>query len=296
MQQKGALRMFQYSTFQRNSILHLIFFIASMYILLHIVAVVFLILTEVEKDSYDRLIVPNIGISTWSALLEKPWTLITYSITHKSFFEMGTNLLWLYVFGNVIQHIIGHKEIIFYYFFAAIISGLLYLVCTLLLPSISFPYVASAMTVTVAMAFGALAVAPKKAILYLGAVFGIPLWMLVIAFMLLTGLFVGLDNVGMWILIAINAIVGFSFGKYLLSGARPGTALYDKYVNVNEQFYGAEHKVDGWRLDKLEQSLRSNNDTLSENQIQYLLEKIKKEGVAGLTIGERSMIFRSADQ
>ncbi len=57
-------------------------------------------------------------------LVWKPWTLLTYGFLHDGFGHIFFNMLFLYVFGNILQEYLGNKKILTLFFAGIIISAL----------------------------------------------------------------------------------------------------------------------------------------------------------------------------
>jgi membrane associated rhomboid family serine protease len=57
-------------------------------------------------------------------LVWKPWTLFTYGFLHDGFWHIFFNMIFLYVFGNILQEYLGNKKILTLFFAGIIISAL----------------------------------------------------------------------------------------------------------------------------------------------------------------------------
>src|SRR5690606_13485808 len=86
-----------------------------------------LVVSANQHNILHGVMVPNIGLQPFHDFIYRPWTLITYSLGHIGFFELATNLAWLYLFGNIIQNLIGYRDVVPLYFFSTIVTGVIYL-------------------------------------------------------------------------------------------------------------------------------------------------------------------------
>lgn len=291
-QHQDASRIFQYAPFERNSILHLVLFVASTYILLHMVIILFIILSDAEKNAYQAYILPYAGIRDWDTWLRKPWTLFTYTLGQKSFFTLLTNMVWLYIFGTVIQQYISAKEVFPMFFLTYIISGLLYLVLTMAAGISNAHYILNSMPAVTSFAFGSWAIQPDRK-MEVGIPWKIPLWLFVLVFSALVLLTSGSLSSSSWILYLISAVTGLVYGTLLRMGRRPGSVVQDSIDKLRIAVSGNDEKIDGWRVDKFEEALRANNTDLGEQEIREILIKLKKGGMGALNIRERSYLFKS---
>lgn len=284
--------LFKYVPFEKNSIMHLVLFLASCYIILHLVIIVFLILSDAPKNAYEVYILPNTGIKDWLHFLQKPWVVLTYALGQKSFFTLMTNLLWLYIFGSIIQQQTSHKEILVMFFTVYIVNGILYVLFTSFFPETSFSYVLNTLPAVVSYAFASLALNPQRKIDFKLSS-DIPLWIFVLVFMLLLILSVQ----GIFSIVAglyfIAAFVGWAYGKWLKAGHQPGDKILSWIATQQAKVGGKDEKIDGWDVEKLGQSLRTNRPDVPEEVVQNILKKLKKGGLGALTMHERGILISS---
>jgi len=52
------------------------------------------------------------------------YTLITSAFTHGSWFHLGSNMLFLWIFGDNVEDVLGHVKYVFFYLATAIAAGL----------------------------------------------------------------------------------------------------------------------------------------------------------------------------
>jgi len=127
-------------------------------------------------------IIPYLGLyGSWSGLMERPWTLITYMFTQADFMHLLTNMLTLYFFGSFLNRVAGERNFLLIYFAGGIIGGLFVLL-------LSSPYVPTIGASGAVFALGgALAiVAPKVSVFIFPIPVPMPLWVAVaIGFLIL---------------------------------------------------------------------------------------------------------------
>ncbi|MBW1971398.1 MAG: rhomboid family intramembrane serine protease [Deltaproteobacteria bacterium] len=70
--------------------------------------------------------------------LPPPFTLITSQFVHGGFFHIAGNMLYLWIFGNNIEDVIGHFRFLIYYIVAGIIASFAHIIAS---PSSTIPMI-----------------------------------------------------------------------------------------------------------------------------------------------------------
>lgn len=179
-----------------NALVALLAINLLMYVMLGFLKVIyFLDGTPIEffyKNIFNLFTLPTIG-DEW---LKQVWSLFTYNWVHDGFWVLLTNMIWLSLFGYVLQMTQANKHIFPIYFYAGLISGLAYIMVSFYLGKpqgessalIQVPLMGASMSVT-ALAFAATLWAPRfKLLVNIGN--GIPLWVytLIYIFIQIAGL------------------------------------------------------------------------------------------------------------
>lgn len=137
------------------------------------------------KNIFHLFTLPTSG-DQW---LIKIWSLFTFNWIHEGFWELFTNMIWLTVFGYVLQMNQSNKHLFPIYFYAGLMGGLSYIMLSFGVGAnfISFPLMGASMSVS-AVAIASTLIAPRfKLLANIGN--GVPLWILtVIYFTLQIGL------------------------------------------------------------------------------------------------------------
>lgn len=94
----------------------------------------------------------RLGVSGWLALpawlelpgaaeawLRRPWTLLTYMVTHREFLHLLFNMLWLLWFGSILLETLRPRHLLGAYLCGGLCGGLLYLAGGLWFPSLCPP-------------------------------------------------------------------------------------------------------------------------------------------------------------
>ena len=108
---------------------------------------------------------------------ERPWTIFTAMFVHDGFWHLFFNMLVLFFFGSYLSRLVGNTWLTLVYFIGGLAGNLLYLV---LGQDLSIAVGASGAVYAVA---GALAVLVPKLRVYVWFVIPMPLWAMVLVFM-----------------------------------------------------------------------------------------------------------------
>lgn len=285
--------LFKFVDMSKNAVMQLIMFIAVCYIILHGMNLILMIMHDLGGATFHQLTIPNVGIKDWSHFLSKPWVLITYFLGHSHFFTLLGNMIWLYIFGSLIQNLIGYKELIPLFFATSLLSGILYLILTVIIPNNNYYYILSSLPGVVGIAFAALSLAPNYKF-YIGERISFPMWTAVIVFLLLSSVLIFNSGSFSWLLYLISAAVGYGYMIMIKKGYKPGLFLYKRYYGLAAKFTPDEssEKNHEWPVEKLRNAKRNSSDT---NEIDRILDKINEKGMGSLTKRERKILFDASD-
>jgi membrane associated rhomboid family serine protease len=225
--------------------------------------------------------------------LHKPWTLLTYMFTHFDFLHILFNMLWLYWFGKIFLQFFSLRQLGGLYILGGIAGGLLFTITYNVFPyfralaadSALIGASASVMAIVFAVSFY------RKdyyiSLLFLGRIRLIYLALGVFLFDLLT---ITSNNAGGHIAHIGGALLGIWFASRIAAGkdlTKPLNRLIDAVVNL------------GKRKSKLHVSYKRNETRYEynarkqamNNEIDAILDKLKRSGYAGLSSEEKKKLF-----
>jgi membrane associated rhomboid family serine protease len=274
--------------------MHLIITCAVAYIILQSIKIIFFITAATPKTVFSDLILPQVALQPWQETIRHPWVLLSYFWLHASFFNMLSNMLWLYCFGSVIQSFVGHKEIVPLFLTSGILSGLIFSGISFLWPSMPETMIITTLPVVMAFAVGAFVLVPGYRF-YLGERLSVPLWIVVVVFLMLNVLSVA-NNRPLMMVVASAALIGAAYIWLLKAGYQPGARLS-----------GLGHKVQSVfapRYDQPLQPSKRRNLTLKNRQhypsaptqeyIDTLLDKINQKGYTALSEDEKEALMKAS--
>ena len=227
-----------------------------------------------------------------------PWQLITYLFMHDGFWHIFMNMFALWMFGMELENIWGSKKFLTFYMTCGIGAGLTNLFLSPLLTSVSLPTVgASGAIFGVLVAFGIMF--PDRQIL-LYFLFPIKAKYFVIIFMAIELVSLGsISNVAhlahlggglvgfLYILLSNNDISSiFKFDKK--PKIKTGTTT-NVYRNKYYEKYNFAQSSDITDADYSDD--KGKEDSVSQERIDEILDKISKEGYKNLSEEEKRILF-----
>lgn len=242
------------------------------------------------ENIWDKVILS----ASLSESLQKPWTWITYIFCEMSMMQIIGNMIWLWIFGSVIEDLQGYYRVIPLY----LTGGLIAAICLCVLHSFfklpSF-YYAGASPGLVAVATATLIYKPNYKF-WIADRLGINMWILGIIFFVLQFASIGNFNVSKIALLFGGILTGvaFNFGLPLyfdwLSNSFKKLA---NFFGSNDNFVLQKRKTNRFKS-VTKSSYQVVN--ISEQKINMLLDKISASGINSLSKEERKQLEEYSKQ
>ncbi len=248
------------------------------------------------------------GSSDVQNLLYKPWTAITNIFVHAGMLHLFFNMIFLYVFGNIVRDLVGNSRIMPIFFLSAIFGFLLFLISYNVIPyykSLGNVLIMGASGGVMGITFAAVAIAPDYTIrlLFLGNV-KIKWIAFFYAFMDLMSLQGG--NAGGSIAHLGGALVGFFYIRQLREGRDWGKPFYvieDFWERIRKPkqrikiVYKKEEKVKAEAYNKSSQKTSASHYELNKQErLDEILDKINKSGYDSLSGEEKAFLFKISQE
>jgi membrane associated rhomboid family serine protease len=301
---------------ERNMVTQLLLLNTTIFILLFFIKIIYQMETKDVPGqafnpalaAFERDILVNTRFpADPMLLLTKPWTLLTAMFAHTGFWDIFSNMVWLFCFGTLLQNISGFRLIVPLYIFGSLCGMAFYMagmnLVPALRPSVAGSGIMGAGAGVMAIAIGLTTLAPRNRVFPLLMRGGIPVWVLTLVFTALH----------------VTAIVSegsyASTGLFLLGGAFMGfmfIAQYKKGRNwgtpVNKVIFGAGHifhpkeQKEILKEEYLEPEKPSATvpflkvGSVPEHKVNELLDKINAEGIQSLTPEEKETLLRASKE
>ncbi len=250
--------------------------------------------------------------STWSGVLSRPWTLLTYMFMHGDIFHILFNMLCLYWVGMVFMEFNTPKQLVALYVLSGLGGALLYLVSYNTLPYFSGAYTtmvgASASVLGIMVAVGVRAPNYRIGLLFFGPV---PMKWIVLSIVLIDLLSLSGSNTGGHIAHLGGVMVGALYAVLMKHGfdlTKGVNRVIDYLVDLFEKkpkgpgkpiggtkYHYAEPEKEPQKTKKAS-SVRDQFVSPEEAAIDEILEKIKVSGYTSLTKEEKQRIFSAGNK
>ncbi|GAA4238930.1 rhomboid family intramembrane serine protease [Postechiella marina] len=241
--------------------------------------------------------------STFSELIVKPWTIITYAFTHYDFMHILFNMFLLYVIAKWFINLFNPKMALNVYFLGAMSGGFLFIVIYSLFPQTfgSSRLVGASAAVRALLIF-LCAYMPNREMRFFTVNF--KFWYLGAAVVILDvfGILGGikdpiLGNAGGNIAHLGGSALGYFYATQLLKGNDIGKGfekLADAVVNMFKGSKKGPLKTVHKNKSKVGGYTKSDfNKFNNQKKIDIILDKISKSGYDSLTAEEKELLFRA---
>ena len=271
-----------------NGLVKIILINVIFFVSMSILQVVFTLsgLTSLFVILLNKLMLP----AELKTFIFQPWSLISYFFLHMNFMHILWNMLFLYWFGKIIHDNIGNNAIISLYVLGGIIGGLFYMALYNIIPYYSERVSESLMLGASAGVFsvvvGSATLLPNYTfyLLFLGPVRikYIALFYVLLSFLDVTG-----NNAGGEIAHLGGAFIGFLYIKQLQNGINMGEGIIN-FLN----YFSSEKRKTKRKADNI--SSESNKDSISQDEIDKILDKISDSGYSSLSKKEKEKLFNAS--
>ena len=241
--------------------------------------------------------------ANFSALLSKPWTLITHMFVHDNIWKIFTNMLWLWCFGYIMQDLTGNKKIIPVFIYGALGGAIGFMLAYNFLPSLQ-AYTAFASTMGASA--GVMAVAVATTMVSPGyRIFpllkgGIPLWLLTALYVISDFATVSISDAGTLITHFAGAFTGFLFIFFLRMGYDWSEWMNNFFDWINNLFNPDKPKRGKGIKEELfykeTSSPYKKTPNVTQQRIDEILDKINQQGYQFLTDEEKEMLKRASEK
>ena len=237
-------------------------------------------------------------------LLKRPWTLLTYMFAHADLLHILFNMLWLYWIGSIFMEFFSSKHLTGLYLLGGWGGAALYLLAANLLPNMAGGMLIGSSAAVIAVVVATAVYVPdyKIGLLFLGevAIKWVAIVTVAIALLSLDG-----GNVGGNVAHIGGALVGAWFALCIKQGrdiTRPINTFIDSLVGFfnGRKFKLPEVKKRTSTTGRKPQAGTATRpqagnrpaDTVSEEELDRILDKIKAAGYDALTDEERDKLFK----
>lgn len=263
-----------------------------------------------DTPLYDSIMHFFMISSDWKHNLTHPWVLITTMFLHEGFLHILFNMLFMYWFGRIVGDFIGNRRILPLYLLGGIMGNILYFASINLLPyggdGVHYALGASAAVVAITVAAGVIAPDYSMRLLFIGDI-KLKYIVAFLVFMYLLGMAGNINTGGHFAHIG-GAIMGGIFIWQLRQGNDLSIPVNNLLTSIQEFFRSitGNKSRNGPRVvyrntAKTRKSRNSRGDATTDEedlshqeQLDAILDKIKKSGYESLSSEEKEFLFNAS--
>lgn len=272
----------------KSDIIRIVLIVTILFVLLQFIRISMLLNANSDAAFYtyiwNKLTIPS-DVKTF---IRQPWSLFTYFFLEGNFMGIVGNMIWLWIFGSVIEDLKGPNRILPIFITGGVMGGLFMLLFSLTRQPLPQFFEGTSACI-MAVAFATLTFKPGYRFwMFFGI--GIPIWVFVL-------LFIGLR-------LASVQLGNLPYLFILLGGFTAGM-LYTKGLDRYYEWFTSILKRSGTVLDNKNfvltknpsASVRARSEQLTVTRIQItpsridaILDKINEKGINSLTKEEKRML------
>lgn len=286
-----------------NALTWLLIINAIVFVILNFVKIVFTFSDLSESDFVIQVLnwfsLPAEG----NVFITRPWTLLTYMISHYSIWHLITSLLWLWGFGKILQDLTGSRKLVPIYLYGGLACGIVFLLIVNATANVNAAIVpgapllgAGACVMAVAVATTTLSPNYKLFPMLNG---GIPLWVLTLVFVAID--FAAIKGSANAPAIfgghIAAALVGFGFIRQLRRGNDWGAWMTSAAHYVNDLFNpekGARRTKKQQHFYKASKKPFEKTPHVTQQRLDDILDKINLKGYNHLTEEEKDFLKKAS--
>jgi membrane associated rhomboid family serine protease len=283
-----------------NPVVMLIILNAMMLILLNFLKSIYTFSSIPDSFFYTNIYQYFTMPADLGKLLTRPWTIITMQFSEVKVFLAISNIFWLWVFGNLIQDLIGGDKLIPIYLYSGIVSAIAFVATSNIIHGdlSAGVYFSGVSSILMGLAVAASTISPSYRFFPLiGG--GIPLWIITLVYALVD-LSALANNPVLIIPHLFSGLMGFTFIKCLQNGLDLGdwmNLVARKFSNLLTPSKKQEASVKSTSFYK--QGTKTpfvKKSTITQQRIDAILDKINQHGYEKLTDEEKKILKQASKE
>lgn len=286
---------FQFRT--GNILMQLIYVNGGIFLAMMVLRVLFYLTGS--ADIYNQISFYLTIPASFKTLVFRPWTVFTHMFVHAGFLHIIFNMIWLYFGGNLFLNFHDSKKLLSTYILGGLTGALFFILGMNLFPvfqaSVPYSFAEGASAAVLAIVVAVATTAPNF-VVRLALIGPVKLKYIAIVSVLLDVLLLPSGNAGGHMGHLGGAFFGFVFASQLKNGRdltvdflRPFFWIRDKWTNRNNPIR-VVHTEPKSRYDFQE------NKASKQEQIDAILDKIKRSGYDSLSAKEKEVLFKASKE
>ena len=231
-------------------------------------------------------------LPSFTEVLYRPWTLITYSFLHGSFMHILWNMILLYFVSRMYLNLFSEQQFLKNYLLGVLVGGLVFLIGYNLFPVFNgmYPPLVGASAGVMAVLIFVATYTPNQEVrlLFINA----KLQYIGIALVVVDILQIPNGNAGGRLAHLGGAFVGFLYANQLQKGNDIGSGL-DRIWNIISSLFVAKKVKNMHTVHRSETVSKNKTKNGQQQKIDAILDKISTSGYESLTQEEKDFLFRA---
>ena len=222
--------------------------------------------------------------ANWKIFVFKPWTFFTYAFIHEKLFHLIFNMLVFHWFGNLIIEYLNKNRMLFIFWAGVLGGGILY--------SLFFDgnQLIGASAGIMALVIASATLLPNYEIVL--AIFGrIKLKYVGLAYLVIDLLSMMGSNAGGSMAHLGGALIGYLMIKQIQAG-NDWSSIVIRINSFIDKIFTRKNKLK--IVHQTEQQAQASRATVSQAEVDQVLEKITKSGYDSLSKSEKELLFKAS--
>ena len=231
-------------------------------------------------------------LPSFTEVLFRPWTLITYSFLHGNFMHILWNMILLYFVSRMYLNLFSEQQFLKNYLLGVLVGGLVFLICYNLFPVFNgmYPPLVGASAGVMAILIFVATYTPDQEVRLL--FINVKLQYIGIALVVVDILQIPNGNAGGRLAHLGGAFLGFLYAKQLQKGNDIGSGLDRIWTFISSPF--TEKKAQNMHTVHRSKTVSKKKTQNGQQQkIDAILDKISTSGYESLTQEEKDFLFRA---
>ena len=231
-------------------------------------------------------------LPSFTEVLYRPWTLITYSFLHGSFMHILWNMILLYFVSRMYLNLFSEQQFLKNYLLGVLVGGLVFLIGYNLFPIFNgmYPPLVGASAGVMAVLIFVATYTPNQEVRLL--FINVKLQYIGIALVVVDILQIPNGNAGGRLAHLGGAFVGFLYANQLQKGNDIGSGL-DRIWNFISSLFVAKKVKNMHTVHRSETVSKNKTKNGQQQKIDKILDKISTSGYESLTQEEKDFLFRA---
>lgn len=256
-------------------------------------------LTFYNENVLNWLTLPAAG----SRIFARPWTLLTQMFMHDGVWHVLANMLWLGLFGSILQSLTGNRKLAPVFIYGGLAGGIAFILAYNFLPGLqaglNVSYLLGSSAGVMAVAIVTTVISPGYRIFpMLNG--GIPLWIITALFLIIDLATIPTNNPGGHIAHLGGAFMGLLFMFFLRRGYDMSRWMSNFFESINNLFDPEKP----WKGKEIKKHLFyktssqpfTKNNKITQDRVDEILDKINQKGYDYLTDEEKEMLERASKE